>query len=55
MDAVLEGIVDVLVTGAIPNASLVNPRDWANALRAKASGSGEYLSVGPFADAVERM
>lgn len=55
MDAVLEGIVDVLATGAIPNASLVNPRDWADALRAKASGDGQYLSVGPFADAVERM
>jgi Phage capsid family len=55
MDRALEGIVDVMLVGAVPNVVLLHPRDWAQALRTKASGSGDYLSAGAFAVTAERM
>jgi HK97 family phage major capsid protein len=44
----LEGLVTVLVSGAVPNVIALSPRDWADMLKAKAAGSGEYYSGGPF-------
>jgi HK97 family phage major capsid protein len=45
----LEGIVDVIVSDADPNAVVLNPTDWATMVTAKTSGSGDYYGVGPFA------
>jgi HK97 family phage major capsid protein len=48
-DQALEGIVDVLLSDAVPNAIVANPRDWANALKEKATaGDHQYYSGGPF-------
>jgi HK97 family phage major capsid protein len=48
-DQALEGIVDVLLSDAVPNAIVANPRDWANALKEKATaGDNKYYSGGPF-------
>jgi len=47
-DQVLEGIVDVILSGAEPNVVCLSVRDWANMLKVKATGSGEYLSGGAF-------
>jgi len=54
-DQTLEGLVSVLLSDAQPNVVALNPRDWANMLRAKAGGSGEYFSGGPFIAAAERL
>jgi hypothetical protein len=54
-DQALEGITTVLLSDAVPNAVVLNPRDWANALKAKASGDGHYFSAGPFLDTAERL
>jgi HK97 family phage major capsid protein len=48
-DQVLEGIVDVLLSGAMPNVVGLSVRDWADILKQKAEGSGEYIGAGPFA------
>ena len=55
MDKVLEGIVAVLLAEAVPNLTLLNPVDWANMIRAKASGDGQYFSSGAFAVTAEAM
>lgn len=47
-DLALEGLVAVLLSEATPNFIALNPRDWANMLKAKSTGSGEYFSGGPF-------
>lgn len=55
-DQSLEGIVDVLLSNANPNAVVLNPRDWADMLKAKATGSGEYLNeVGPFVETAQNL
>jgi HK97 family phage major capsid protein len=55
-DQALEGIVTVLLSDAVPNAVVLNPRDWADALKAKAEGGdGHYFSAGPFLDTAERL
>lgn len=55
-DQVLEGLVDVLLAEATPNFIGLNPRDWANMLKAKADdGDGQYFSGGPFVAAAERL
>ena len=54
-DQALEGITTVLLSDAVPNFVALNPRDWANALKAKAEGDGHYFSAGPFLDTAERM
>ncbi len=48
-DLVLDGIVSVLISGARPNVVALHPLDWASLLKAKTSGSGEYMGAGPFA------
>lgn len=50
-DAILDGIGDVLLSGAEPNVVALAVRDWTALMKAKASGSGEYLSAGAFAQA----
>lgn len=47
-DLTLDGISGLLAAGANPSAVVLNPADWSAMLKAKASGSGEYLSMGPF-------
>jgi HK97 family phage major capsid protein len=47
--------VTVLLADAVPNFVGLNPRDWANMLKAKAEGSGEYFSAGAFAAQAERL
>ena len=47
-DLALDGVTDVLLSNAIPTGVILNPRDWAAMLRQKSSGSGEYMSMGPF-------
>jgi hypothetical protein len=54
-DQALEGIVDVLLSDAVPNFVALSPRDWAQMLKAKADGSGEYFSAGAFAVQAERL
>jgi HK97 family phage major capsid protein len=55
-DKILEGAVALLDNGAQPNDIVLNSHDWADSLRLKASGSGEYLSPGPFAGQIaERL
>lgn len=54
-DQALEGLVAVLLSEATPNFVALNPRDWANMLKAKAGGSGEYFSGGPFVATAERL
>jgi HK97 family phage major capsid protein len=54
-DKTLEALVAVLVSGAQPNVIALHPRDWADMLRAKAEGSGEYLSAGPFVATAEQL
>lgn len=43
-DAVLDGIVNLLASGAQPNAVVLNINDWATLLKTKSSGSGEYVA-----------
>ena len=47
-DQSLYGITNVMLSNAIPNGVLLNPLDWQAMLKAKSSGSGEYMSMGPF-------
>lgn len=47
-DLTLDGISGLLAAGANPSAVALNPADWASMLKAKSSGSGEYMSMGPF-------
>lgn len=54
-DLTLDGIVDVLLSDAEPNFVAISPRDWADMLKQKATGSGEYYSGGPFAITAERL
>jgi len=54
-DQALEGLVSVLLADATPNAVALNPRDWADMLKAKAAGSGDYHSAGPFTATAERL
>lgn len=54
-DQALEGLVAVLLADATPNFVALNPRDWGNMLKAKAGGSGEYFSGGPFVATAERL
>src|SRR4051794_18378247 len=54
-DLTLEGIVDVLLSDAEPNFVALSPSDWADMLKQKADGSGEYYSGGPFAITAERL
>lgn len=63
-DQALEGLVAVLLSEATPNVVALNPRDWANMLKAKAAGDsgaplpagyGHYFSGGPFVSTAERL
>lgn len=54
-DKTLEGLVSVLISGAVPNVIALSPRDWANMLTAKASTSGDYFSGGPFIATAQRL
>jgi hypothetical protein len=54
-DQALEGLVAVLLSDATPNFIALNPRDWANMLKAKATGDGQYFSGGPFVATAERL
>jgi HK97 family phage major capsid protein len=54
-DQALEGLVAVLLSGAVPNIVALHPRDWAGMLKAKSSGSGDYYSGGPFAATAEAL
>jgi hypothetical protein len=54
-DQALEAIVAVLLSDANPNFVALNPRDWADMLKAKATGSGEYFSGGPFVATAEQL
>lgn len=54
-DQALEGIVAVLLSEAVPNFVALNPRDWADMLKAKAEGDGHYFSGGPFVSTAERL
>ena len=47
-DDILDAIVTLLVSGAQANIVVMNPFDWANLMKTKASGSGEYVGGGPF-------
>jgi HK97 family phage major capsid protein len=47
-DATLEGITTVLLSDAVPNFVALHPTDWADMLRAKAAGDGQYFGAGPF-------
>lgn len=53
-DAILDAIVALLVSGANPNAIVLNPVDWATVLKSKATGSGEYVAS-PFLSQVRTM
>jgi HK97 family phage major capsid protein len=54
-DQALEGITTVLLSDCEPNFVALNPRDWADMLKVKATGSGEYMSAGAFAAQAERL
>jgi hypothetical protein len=54
-DQALEGLVAVLLSDATPNFIALNPRQWADMLKAKATGSGDYFSGGPFVATAERL
>jgi hypothetical protein len=54
-DQVLRGIAAVHQAEGQPNAIVMNPADWSDALIAKASGDGHYFSGGPFAVTAEQM
>ena len=59
LDAVLQGIVELMVAGAEPNLVLLNPLDWADALRLRTNeggaNTGTYLSAGAFGVTAERL
>ena len=54
-DLVLDGIGAVLISEAEPNFVALHPTDFVAMLKAKATGSGEYFSGGPFVAAAERL
>jgi hypothetical protein len=54
-DQALEGITTVLLSDCEPNFVALNPRDWADMLKVKAEGSGQYMSAGAFAAQAERL
>jgi HK97 family phage major capsid protein len=54
-DQALRGITTVFLADAEANAILMHPTDWQSALMVKASGSGEYLSGGPFGVTPQQM
>jgi len=54
-DQALEGLVAVLLADALPNFIALNPRDWADMLKGKSTGSGEYFSGGPFVSTAEAL
>ncbi|MDA0179024.1 phage major capsid protein [Solirubrobacter phytolaccae] len=54
-DQALEGLVAVMLKDARPDFIALNPRDWADMLKAKTTGSGEYFSGGPFVATAERL
>ncbi len=54
-DQILTGIVTVFVNNGEASAIVMNPFDWARALRAKADGDGHYYSNGPFSVTPETM
>ncbi len=57
-DQALEGVVDVLLSEAVPNAVILNPRDWADLRKAKADGTGQsgaYYSAGPFVSTAQQL
>ena len=56
-DQALEGVVDVLLSEASPNAICLNPRDWADMVKAKATdgGDGHYFSGGPFVGTAQAL
>jgi HK97 family phage major capsid protein len=47
-DHLLDGIVTVLLADAEASGAVVNPLDWRDILKSKASGDGHYFSGGPF-------
>jgi HK97 family phage major capsid protein len=47
-DQILKGITTVFLADAEATGVVMHPTDWQRTLIAKASGSGEYLSGGPF-------
>ena len=54
-DATLDAITEVLLANALPTGVVLNPLDWATMLKAKSSGSGEYLSMGPFVSTAQTL
>lgn len=53
-DLVLEGVVDVLVSGARPNMTALHPKDWASLISAK-DDNNAYVGAGPFAAAAQAL
>lgn len=47
-DQILVGITNVLLADGMADGAVMHPTDWANTLKAKASGDGHYYSGGPF-------
>jgi hypothetical protein len=53
-DEILDGIVSLLATGAVPNVIAMNEQDYGDLLKTKAAGSGEYVS-NPFLMAAQSV
>ena len=45
----------MLPADATPNVIVLNPRDWANMLKAKATGDRHYFSGGPFVATAKQL
>ena len=55
-DQALEGLVAVLLSEATPSFIALNPRDWADMIKAKAvGGDGHYFSGGPFVQTAQQL
>jgi hypothetical protein len=54
-DQLLEGIVDVLLSDAIPNVIAINPRDWSSILKGKADDGHYFSALAPFIAEAERV
>lgn len=55
MDLILEGMTKIILSDCSPSGIVMNPTDWSEALRSKATGDGQYFSNGPFNTTAQSM
>lgn len=55
MDLILTGMTKIILADSYPDAIVMHPTDWSEALRSKTTGSGEYFSNGPFSVTAQSM